>query len=435
MYSPFPNKKLEGFLYADIEHLQEAAVAEGLYVEYKSELPQSRRKIANSIASFANSYGGWYIVGVKADDSTNTPVAFPGLDLSVYSDPISTVRDTVRHHLDPIPIFFAELVVQDNKGFLIVLVLGDQDKPIISSDGRIYRRDADSSSPVYETDRYAVDRLYGEGKERRNRIARFCVDPREYSKSDSGPWLHIYLVPYPDIVEKPAVVSVEHLKAHLKNIRESVRITYDIYDFSAEVKFAAVQTGYGSVTVRTTSPDLHRNQYTVELLTDGRARIRMPLKWEYVAEKIAPDADNEISLSNVLKTQARESADYLKLVDIGEMLVGIATVLEIYQRWLGIIDGLSEIHYRLEFDNLWRTIPFFESEDWITFVEDCGLPIIYENEISVPRQEGELLSATIKDELPPNWWIGHQACLAMGLSVEQHEDALRCELSKWSKGG
>jgi predicted HTH transcriptional regulator len=54
-FNPFV-KKLEQLESSDLAILKE--VAEGWYVEYKSILLDTR-KIAKSIAAFANHYGGW----------------------------------------------------------------------------------------------------------------------------------------------------------------------------------------------------------------------------------------------------------------------------------------------------------------------------------------------------------------------------------------
>jgi len=69
-------KEIRELKFSDIETLKENNIPEGAYIEYKSDF-QSPIKIAHSIASFANMYGGWYIIGIKTDDD-NVPNDFPG---------------------------------------------------------------------------------------------------------------------------------------------------------------------------------------------------------------------------------------------------------------------------------------------------------------------------------------------------------------------
>ncbi|GHU52304.1 hypothetical protein FACS1894200_12850 [Spirochaetia bacterium] len=75
MFNPF-GKNLKDIQENDLQNLH--TVSEGWYIEYKSILPDSK-KIAKSIASFANSYGGLYLIGVVADKQTNCAVEFPGV--------------------------------------------------------------------------------------------------------------------------------------------------------------------------------------------------------------------------------------------------------------------------------------------------------------------------------------------------------------------
>ena len=53
-------------------------VAEGWFVEYKSECPK-RDQLAKSLASFANRYGGLLFLGIQEDSATNMAASFPGL--------------------------------------------------------------------------------------------------------------------------------------------------------------------------------------------------------------------------------------------------------------------------------------------------------------------------------------------------------------------
>jgi predicted HTH transcriptional regulator len=89
-FNPF-EKALDDVIASGLQGLIDREVAEGLYVEYKQEFPKND-KIGQSLASFANSYGGWYIVGVEADKQRNTASKVTGIDLTVEKDPISKIR-------------------------------------------------------------------------------------------------------------------------------------------------------------------------------------------------------------------------------------------------------------------------------------------------------------------------------------------------------
>ena len=59
LFSPFDNQ-LESLSAPDLERLRD--VAEGWYIEYKSEVSKAP-DIAKSISALANTYGGWIFYG------------------------------------------------------------------------------------------------------------------------------------------------------------------------------------------------------------------------------------------------------------------------------------------------------------------------------------------------------------------------------------
>src|SRR5437588_5427959 len=163
-YNPFNKPVRETLTPEDLQVLVADSVSEGYFVEYKGTLPESK-KIAKSIASFANTYGGWYIVGVTTDGH-NVAQQIPGFSLDDHHDPIASVRDSIRLGIDPVPVFFSQVVTLTPKRVvLVVYVPGEQDTPFITKDGRIYRRVSDSSEPMPETQRPALDHLVVQGRD------------------------------------------------------------------------------------------------------------------------------------------------------------------------------------------------------------------------------------------------------------------------------
>ena len=162
-YNPFDKSPFDVLTVEDLEKLLENSVAEGYYVEYKSQFV-GNEKIGRSISSFANTYGGWYIVGVKTNEH-NIATEICGFKLSDYPDPIDKIREIVKSNIDPVPLFYSQVIQLDKeKAVLVVFIPDNQDKPFICKNGRVYRRVADSSDPILENNRYALDKLYEEGK-------------------------------------------------------------------------------------------------------------------------------------------------------------------------------------------------------------------------------------------------------------------------------
>ena len=86
MYSPFRNeqgqpKSLDEVAYADLAQLKD--LEEGFALEFKRTWNENvRAKIPKIIASFANSHGGWLVIGIADDNKTVCPVPKQSADFS-----------------------------------------------------------------------------------------------------------------------------------------------------------------------------------------------------------------------------------------------------------------------------------------------------------------------------------------------------------------
>jgi predicted HTH transcriptional regulator len=124
-------------------------------LKVKREKPNPK-KIAKSISSFANSYGGIYFIGIEADSSTNFATDFIGVE-----DSPDVIRDSVRGHLQPFPYFETfSINLNNGKKVLMAVIPEGRNPPYIYSDGRIYRRQEAASDPISENNRHAIDELY-----------------------------------------------------------------------------------------------------------------------------------------------------------------------------------------------------------------------------------------------------------------------------------
>ena len=196
-FNPF-GKPYSELKFSDLDILK--TVSEGWFVEYKSMTPKAS-KIAKSIASFSNSYGGIYVLGVEADKQTNKAINFIGV--SDYADKI---HDSVRGNLNPFPVFdvYTLPVPGDNQeNVIIVTVKPGDDPPYIHNDGRIYRRNESASDPVPETDRYTIDNLYKKKQELKEKKEDFRRIKYGFCKGEEkAPYLSISVTREPFLQSK-----------------------------------------------------------------------------------------------------------------------------------------------------------------------------------------------------------------------------------------
>ena len=129
-YNPF-NKTIGDLALDDINTLIINEVAEGYFIGYKKDFPENNN-IGQSIASFANTYGGWYFVGIETNEH-NIAKNVCGFDLEKISKPVDKIREIIKTHIDPVPAFFTQIIfVDETKAVLIVYIPGEQETPFVS---------------------------------------------------------------------------------------------------------------------------------------------------------------------------------------------------------------------------------------------------------------------------------------------------------------
>jgi hypothetical protein len=400
-YNPF-NKPLQELVADDLVVLINNEVAEGYWIEYKSEF-QSNKKIAKSIASFANSFGGWYFVGIEADKTKNIATKICGFSVDGTPDPIAKLRESIKSNIDPVPVFHQNLIKLDSdKAVLVVEIPNNQETPFVTCDGRIYRRISDSSEPVSENNRYAVDRLIDNGRELAKLFEDFCRDERRFSpEEEKQSWVNIFLYPYPiGTIEKHDMFSTDGLK---KLIQMSQRpIPY--YDNESRkfgegnLPFNSGQLGVSSIILRQVEPSkVAFNSLMAELYFDGRAKFSIPLRYL--------PGPHDATIDDIKSTQVKEalkriiisdkdfSATHLRFFDIKHLWDIIINLLFFYQEWIGEDRQQIEMRFAVTLDNIWRVVPFCDADEWGFHVQEYGLPTQNVDRIRIPTRKGKSIKA------------------------------------------
>jgi hypothetical protein len=389
-YNPF-DKSISDLTSDDLQKLIEKQVSEGYYIEYKSALPEGK-KIAKSIAAFANTYGGWLIIGVNADKENNTANEINGFTLANCHDPVSVVREAIKAFIDPAPIFFIKSLNLKNRNVvLIVYVPDDQNCPFIHKDGRVYRRIGDSSSPIPETDRFALDRLYDKGKGLRKEFELFCRKERIYSQSEkNSPYVKVFLSPYPypegiidDLLEISGIenflkISQNKFKIFLGDQIDEINISME-----GNIPFNAVQSTHESIILR--QRDIN-NFFSLgssfELFFNGNAIISIPAKLF---------TKNDLSLSNKIKSievknelSKYSKSDSVCFLEFFDLWINIVILLSYYQLCLKDIKLVSEIKFAIKLQNFVQVIPFIDSDKWVYHVQKYSLPVLNNRSTYIP---------------------------------------------------
>ena len=171
MFSPFKDasgapKTLADVTWEDLSQL--ADCDEGFVLEFKRDYtPSVQRKIPKIIASFANSRGGWLVIGISDEEHAVCPIPRRQADFG------QIIGELCRRHVSPAPPFDVRFLADpadDARGVVIVRV-DEGDFPPYIADGVVEIREGSTSGPATGA---ALVELYGKATGRRREIAEFC---------------------------------------------------------------------------------------------------------------------------------------------------------------------------------------------------------------------------------------------------------------------
>ena len=171
MFSPFRTpdgtpKALIDITWDDLSQLAE--LDEGFVLEFKrAYTPSVQKKIPKIIASFANSRGGWLVVGIADDDKSICPIERPAADFS------QIIGELCRRHISPTPVFDLRFLTNpdDRTHGVLVLQVEEGNFPPYIADGVVEVREGSTSGPAAGN---ALVELYDKATQRRAELADFC---------------------------------------------------------------------------------------------------------------------------------------------------------------------------------------------------------------------------------------------------------------------
>lgn len=410
-YNPFDKSPTDTLTAEDLNQLLEKNVAEGYYVEYKSQFVRNE-KIGWSISSFANTYGGWYIVGVKEDKKNNVAREICGFDISEYPEPIDKIREIIKSNINPVPLFYPQLIkLNEEKYVLAVYIPDEQDKPFICINGRIYRRTQDSSDPILENNRYALDKLYEEGKERRKKYKKFCRDERIHDTENA--WVQIFLSPYPrGIINNNSELNTWSRKDIERMIKLSkqpiANSSFETLGLTGNVPFNSGQTSLHSLIFRQNNGGLTYNSLEFELFKNLQGKCFIPLEyrtpWKENAFCNLTESTQKIihKLYHSEKIQTKDNLEQnFFLFDIGRLYMCVINLINFYQYLLSEQPYVNQVEVTIVIEKVKKHIPFYDCEEWAKHIDNLGFPRSDKNLITIGRTKdrGALFDCDEKSNL------------------------------------
>jgi hypothetical protein len=379
-YSPFA-KPIVDLDAADLAVLR--SVAEGWYVEYKRLVP-SASSIAKSISAFANQFGGWLFYGIEENaDGSRTAGAFPGVASTEVQASETRIRDAVRNSVNPIPFFetrvlhgpCAEPPLVEGRAVIIVRVPAGANPPYLHSSGRMYRRVADSSDPCEITDRHTLDTLVERARSSHARLAATLGTELELSKGESeAPYACLFFLPDPLGDRGTAITAT--FEAFAAAMRQPPGAN------TPGVPFDNVFTSaHGFIARQVADNDPQSKVLTWDYRLDGSSIVTMPLRRGLPA---APG----MYLHQNRHMQLCRPAQLQRILDTNALLNSVAACIATHWRLCETFGVPKQTWVKIRLENVWRLVPFFDTADFIAFVEEFGVPIIQQSKVHVPPAEG-----------------------------------------------
>ena len=389
-YSPF-DKAITELNPSDLSVLAE--VHEGWYVEYKREaIPP--RGLAKAIAAFANSHGGWLILGVEDRESEDSSArTFPGLDDIDVQNTLQHLRQGLNERVSPVPHFDSvvlrgpcdEISLTQYRSIVLVHVPESHNAPHVDRDGRLYTRVADSSEPKPLTDRYLMEQLWHRTDRARQLVEQWVDRDLECSEGETE-------VPFLRLMFSPDLWHKRHRMSGLS--RTELQTAFAArYPGEIIVPLDAIYpTGNGFIARQYRDNDPRRYTLTLHVYDDFSCDAIVPLS-QYVGDATALQealgsyyhlGDRFVQMLQDQSFLAEENPVHLGVVDLNVLLYALIGVTRQYRAVLRLAGVVPEFYFKAQVLHCWRKVAFIDAVQILKRFADFGIPTMMSNRINTP---------------------------------------------------
>ena len=359
MFSPFRDKSgrpkaLGEVTWDDLDQLKDSD--EGFVLEFKCTYNATvRRKIPKIIASFANSRGGWLVIGISDDTKEVTPIERPQADFS------QTVGELCRRHVSPAPPFDVRFLVDpanDRQGVAIIQV-AEGDFPPYVADGVVQIREGSTSGPATGA---GLVELYNKTTRRYLDVSSFCHRTVYFPGADdpgstvSVPLFNLYFFRMGQRTAKSFARA--DLAAHLQTMRAC---------FQRQGMNCYVQHAHDSLILRSTPPmRLGEAHSAIELFGDESMKVTVPAV-PLDGEKYARAVQMLAGIGQGVPTGSQIVGARATLRRVSRM----ATLLDHYVRERGISWRSYAVAYELE--RMAGIVLWSDQDEYLRYVRERGV--------------------------------------------------------------
>lgn len=383
MYELFPGKSsFEPLSEGDFRSLISRQIKEGLYVEFKSSVP-TNLKLASNIAAFANSEGGWLVLGIE---EVTGGVAGQCVGAKFEdTDPALFFKNICRDMVAPFPVHIVRHVVRDDGTILVAVeVPKSSNTPHICSDGTIPIRVGPSTEKIGVTTQTELHKLVQRSEKLADDYSKFAEDNRRESEFKYAPSFSICIWPLvnrssgiadpgstssveglkkvKEMVNKPLPVALwEGMRSMITDEEESKKIPNH---GTTQIPFDAVYSHGGSIFLEQGG----RGGAFVEIDMSARFKAHFPLHL-VTAESLKTKAlkrTTKRAISAALKD------GYGSAFDAVQAWQAAAHLISLYLAMLDGVDPIGGYRVSLALNGVQGAVAYVDIDDWAQLTKDCG---------------------------------------------------------------
>ena len=271
MFNPFRDEENRPLDFADITFADLAQLRdmdEGYVLEFKQAFTAGvKAKVPKIIASFANSSGGWLVIGIADEDHVVCPVPRLAADYS------QIIGELCRRHVSPAPPFDVRFIPDpenDAQGVVVVKVDEGRFPPYVA-DGVVEIREGSTSGPA--TGAVLVE-LHDKATRCASQIDAFCN--RTVFYPGAVPLFNLYLYHMePTTREYPSRDTLNERSANMRSCFEALHMTCHV-QYAHDSRIFRASIGFDGRPHSTIElfPDESMKLTVPAVLLDGEARAR-----------------------------------------------------------------------------------------------------------------------------------------------------------------
>ena len=355
-------------------------------MEYKSK-GRKPRELAKSLSSFANRSGGWLFLGIQEDPADNTAASFPGVPAAEVPSIVEQLRNAAKDLLQPTVPFMhhalqgplAAISLPAGRSIIVVRIPEGASTPYVHNDGRVYVRTGDSSSPIPANDRATLDLLHRK-REEKTSLLRSLVDRRPEVSKAEGEVGYLHLI----VCSDPFQVLGHRYGGSYSDFCAVMA--------ASPLPFDNMYSSQDGFIARQARNNVHYNRLlTWEFSRACNSFVTLPIP-VLQAPLMYPDGSLGDLGDWTTYTQGERFARLLgecdlssaRVLNLNLLVTLFVTMIARHRTLAGRADVTGPFFIKAHLDNVWRTIPFIDTEEYMNHVEAFGLPIVQDSDVTAP---------------------------------------------------